>query len=46
VDEFAELLGKALTSGESTKGRERLLADGIADYQIAERLITIYKNIL
>lgn len=45
VDEFAELLGKALQY-EKSGGRERLLADGIADYQIAERLITIYKNIL
>ena len=46
VEEFAELLGKALEFGGKTKGRERLVADGIADYQIAERLITIYKNIL
>lgn len=46
VPEFAELLGKALEFGGKNKGRERLVADGIADYQIAERLITIYKNIL
>lgn len=45
VPEFTELLGKALQY-EKSGGRERLLADGIADYQIAERLITIYKNIL
>lgn len=45
VPEFAELLGKALQY-EKSGGRERLLKDGIADYQIAERLITIYKNIL
>lgn len=43
VEEFAELLSKALKYGK-TKGRERLLADGIADYQIAERLINIYEN--
>lgn len=43
VEEFAELLGKALKHGK-TQGRERLLADGIADYQIAERLISIYKS--
>ena len=43
VEEFAELLGKALKHGK-TKGRERLLADGIADYQIAERLMNIYKK--
>ena len=45
VPEFAELLGKALQY-EKSGGIERLLKDGIADYQIAERLITIYKNIL
>lgn len=44
VEEFAELLGKALQY-EKSVGRERLLKDGIADYQIAERLITIYNNI-
>lgn len=44
VEEFAELLGKALSYGRKSNGRERLLADGIADYQIAERLIKIYEN--
>lgn len=44
VPEFADLLGKALQY-EKSGGRERLLKDGIADYQIAERLITIYNNI-
>ena len=45
VEEFAELLGKALAFGGKTKGRERLLADGIADWQIAERLIKIYEGV-
>ena len=45
VEEFADLLGKALAFGGKTKGRERLLADGIADYQIAQRLIEIYNNV-
>lgn len=45
VDEFAELLGKALRYGK-TQGRERLLADGIADYQVAERIINIYEDII
>ena len=45
VDEFAELLNKALQFGQKTQGRERLLADGIADYQIAERLKNIYTNV-
>ena len=45
VEEFAELLSKALAFGGKTKGRERLLADGIADYQIAQRLIKIYESV-
>lgn len=44
VEEFAELLGKALAFGGKTKGRERILEGGIADYQIAERLIKIYDD--
>ena len=44
VEEFAELLEKALKHGK-TKGRERLLADGIADWQIAQRLIKIYESV-
>lgn len=43
VPEFAELLAKALKDGKS-EGRERLLADGIADYQIARKLIEIYEQ--
>ena len=45
VEEFAELLGKALQY-EKSGGRERLLKDGIADYQIAERLIAIYNDFM
>lgn len=45
VPEFAELLAKALKDQKS-EGRERLLKDGIADYQIAERLIKIYERVL
>lgn len=45
VEEFAELLGKALQY-EKSGGRERLLKDGIADYQIAERLIKIYEGVM
>ena len=45
VEEFAELLGKALAFGGKTKGRERLLADGIADWQIARKLIDIYEQV-
>lgn len=45
IEEFTELLGKALAFGGKTKGRERLLVDGIADYQIAERLIKIFEKV-
>ena len=44
VEEFAVLLGKALAFGGKTDGRERLLKDGIADWQIAERIIKIYEK--
>ena len=44
VPEFAELLAKALKD-KTSKGRDRLLKDGIADYQIADRLIKIYKDV-
>lgn len=44
VEEFASLLEKALIFNGKTKGRERLLEDGIADYQIAGRLIKIYED--
>lgn len=46
VDEFAELLGRALAFGGKIKGRERLLEDGIADFQIAERLVKIYESVI
>ena len=46
VDEFTELLSKALQFGKKTKGRERLVADGIADYQVARQLMKIYEDII
>lgn len=46
VEEFAELLGRALAFGGKIKGRERLLEDGIADFQIAERLVKIYESVI
>ena len=45
VKDFAELLRKALAYVGKTKGRERLLMDGIADYQIAQRLINLYEQV-
>ena len=44
ADEFADLLGNALAFGSKSNGRKRLLADGVADWQIAERLINIYRE--
>ncbi len=46
VEEFAELLGRALAFGGKIKGRERLLEDCIADFQIAERLVKIYESVI
>lgn len=45
LQELAEGLKKAFEHGK-IKGRERLLEDGIADYQIAERIVKIYQKIL
>lgn len=45
IKEFAALIRMAMEFGKQTNGRERLLADGIADWQIAARLIAIYKQV-
>lgn len=42
--ELAEALEKAMAFGR-TKGRERLLADGLDNEQVAQRLIEIYKQV-
>jgi glycosyltransferase involved in cell wall biosynthesis len=42
---LAEALEKAIAFGR-TKGRERLLADGLDNEQVAERLIDIYNSII
>ena len=44
--ELAELLQKALAFATKTQGREKLLADGLDNRQVAERLVGIYKNVL
>lgn len=44
--ELAELLRKALAFEGKTNGREKLLADGLDNRQVAERLVGIYKNVL
>lgn len=43
--ELAEALEKAIAYGR-TKGRERLLADGLDNEQVAHKLIEIYKQVL
>lgn len=43
--ELAEALEKAIAFGR-TKGRERLLADGLDNEQVAHKLIEIYKKVL
>ena len=42
--ELAEALEKAISFGR-TKGRERLLADGLDNEQVAHKLIEIYKQV-
>lgn len=44
VEEFAGLLVQALTHNGHTKGREHLINDRIADFQIAEKLISLYNQ--
>jgi glycosyltransferase involved in cell wall biosynthesis len=44
--ELAELLRKALSFDEKTKGREKLLADGLDNQQVARRLVEIYETVL
>ena len=44
-EELADLLKKALTFGKKTNGREKIIADGLDNKQVAERLIDIYRRI-
>lgn len=43
--ELAELLRKAMTFERKTKGRERILADGLDNCQVATKLTDIYREI-
>ncbi len=43
-NDVAALLGKALQFEGRTKGREKLLSDGLDNRQVAETLVRIYKN--
>ena len=44
--ELAKLLQKALAFEGKTKGREKLLADGLDNQQVAKRLVEIYEAVL
>ena len=44
-EKIAEALHKAVISKEKTEGRAKLLADGLDNEQIAQRLINIYEQV-
>ena len=44
AEELAELLQKALAFEGKTKGRERIVADGLDNRLVAEKLVEIYKK--
>lgn len=44
--ELTELLQKALTFEGKTKGREKLLGDGLDNEQVAQKLIGIYNHVM
>lgn len=44
--EVAEAIEKAFEYKGKTKGREKILADGLSNEQIAERIVRIYESIL
>ena len=45
-EELADLLKKALAFGKKTNGREKIIADGLDNRQVAEKLIEIYNNVI
>ena len=44
-EELASLMQKAFAFAGKTKGRERLVADGLDNHSVAQKLIEIYKNV-
>lgn len=46
LNEMAELLREALNFNGRTKGRERILALGLSNEQVAKRIIRIYEDII
>lgn len=45
AEELADLLHKAIGFDGRTKGREKVISDGLDNDSIAERLIEVYKNV-
>lgn len=45
-ENVAETLSKALDFNKRTKGRERIVELGLENYQVAERLVSIYDTVL
>lgn len=44
--ELADLLQKAMAFEDKTKGRERIIADGLDNRQVAEKLLEVYDNVM
>ncbi len=44
IQELASLLVKAMTFGGKTKGRERIVVDGLDNCQVANKLLKIYER--
>lgn len=44
-NELADLLRKAMLFEGKTKGREKIVADGLGNRQVAQRLLTIYNRV-
>lgn len=44
-EELADLLKKALAFGKKTDGREKIIADGLDNSQVAQKLIAIYEKV-
>ena len=46
LDEMVELLKQALAFGGRTNGRERIIAMGLSNEQVAKQLLRIYKHLI
>ena len=45
IEELADLLKKSLAFDKKTNGREKIIADGLDNREVAQKLIVIYDNI-